>query len=313
MAHLAAVVPVLNEEENVAELARRICSAFEQISPDYTLMFVDDGSTDRTWENLQKLAAAEQRISALRLSRNFGQHQAITEGLRMVDAEWTVIMDGDLQDRPELIPTLYGKAAEGYDVVFVERRNRPESWLYLAAQRTFYAVLRTLTDGTYNERRGNFSIISRRVLHQYQRFEEVNPFFGGLVQWLGFRHASIEADHGRRYGGRTSYTLARRVRFARNIILSFSTRPLDITLGIGLVVTVLALAFGAFTLLRALFFGYVVQGWASLMVSIYFLGGVQMVMIGMVGLYVGRIATEVKFRPPAVVAEQIGGTDRHPS
>lgn len=303
MTHITAVVPVLNEALNVAELTSRLCASLAKVSEDFTVVIVDDGSTDDTWARLTALSKEEPRIGGVRLTRNFGQHRAITAGLRTADADWVVVLDGDLQDRPEVIPELYAKAQEGFPAVFVERTDRPEGRAYMAAQRLFYAVLRKLTGTAYDGTHGNFSIISRDVVERYNALPETDRFYGGLIDWLGFERASIKAKHGERFAGKPSYNLMKRLRFARNIILSFATRPLDFTLTVGLMVTMGALFFGFVVLVRALLFGYAIQGWASLMVSIYFLGGVQMVMIGMVGLYVGRISDEVKGRPSFVAGE----------
>jgi len=213
-----------------------------------------------------------------------------------------------LQDRPEVIPELYAKAVEGWDCVFVERQERPESSLYLVGQKIFYRTLRSLTEGNYDGSHGNFSIISRRVVDAYRDLGEGARFYGGLVDWLGFSRTSITAKHGERFAGTPSYNLMKRIRFAKSIILSFSTRPLDLMLAFGLFVTIVAFGFGLIILLRALFSDYAVQGWASLMVSLFFIGGVQISLVGMVGLYVGRIYEEVKGRPRHVVAESITPT-----
>lgn len=305
MTHLTTVVPVLNEAPNIEELASRLISAMSEVTEDFAIIIVDDGSTDATWSEIQRMSASDSRVGGLRFSRNFGQHTAITAGLGMADSDWVVVMDGDLQDRPEVIPDLYARAQEGFDCVFVERMDRPESRLYLAGQKVFYTILRSLTDGRYDGSHGNFSIISRDILENYNRFSEGGRFYGGLVDWLGYRRGTIAAKHGERFAGTPSYNLLKRFRFAKQIILSFSNRPLDLTLTIGVLVTISAFLMGIMIFFRALFFGYSSEGWASLMVSIYFLGGVQMIMIGMVGLYVGRISDEVKARPSYVTAEQL--------
>lgn len=305
MAYITAIAPVLNEADNIEELVTRIASALASISEDYAVLIVDDGSKDRTWTELRRMSRVNPRVGGLRFSRNFGQHAAITAGIGSADADWVVVMDGDLQDRPEVIPALYAKAQEGFDCVFVERQERPESKLYLLGQRIFYGVLRGLTRGNYDGRHGNFSIISREVAESYNQLGESSRFYGGLIDWLGYSRASIEAKHGERHAGETSYSFMKRLRFAKHIVLSFSTRPLDLTLALGLFFTVVAFGFGLIVMLRALFFGYAVEGWASLMVSIFFIGGIQMTLLGMVGLYVGRIYEEVKGRPPHIVAETL--------
>ncbi|NND17781.1 MAG: glycosyltransferase family 2 protein [Silicimonas sp.] len=308
MAHITAVAPVLNEEGNVKELVTRLAGALSEISPDYAILIVDDGSTDATWARLEDMAAADPRVGGVRFSRNFGQHAAITAGIEAAAADWVVVMDGDLQDRPEVIPDLYAKVNEGWDCVFVERQDRPESSLYLLGQRIFYSTLRGLTKGNYDGAHGNFSIISRRVADAYKTLGEGARFYGGLIDWLGFSRTSIQAKHGERFSGAPSYDFLKRLKFAKSIVLSFSTRPLDLMLAFGLGVTLVAFAFGLAILLRALFSDYAVQGWASLMVSIFFIGGVQISLVGMVGLYVGRIYEEVKGRPRHVIAETLTPT-----
>lgn len=303
MAHLTAVAPVLNEELNIHELVSRLAAAMSDITPDYAIIIVDDGSTDGTWQRLQDMAKEDSRVGGVRFSRNFGQHAAITAGIEATDSDWVVVLDGDLQDRPEVIPELYAKAREGYDCVFVERQDRPESKLYMLGQRLFYGTLRILTQGNYDSTHGNFSIISRRVVDAYRELGEGARFYGGLVDWLGFSRASIKAKHGERFAGTPSYNFLKRLKFAKQIVLSFSTRPLDLMLAFGLLVTVVAFIFGMVILLRALFSDYAVQGWASLMVSIFFIGGVQISLVGMVGLYVGRIYEEVKGRPRHIVTD----------
>lgn len=307
--HIVAVAPVFDEQENVSELVRRLGVAMSVVSEDYRIVLVDDGSSDATWSKIMASAQENARVLGLRLSRNFGQHVAIAAGLKAVDADWTVVLDGDLQDRPEVIPELYEKAQQGHDVVFVARESRPESALYKLVQGVFYKTLRTMTGTDYNPAHGNFSIISRTVLLELNKVTENDRFYGGLVEWLGFRRATLKAKHGERFAGVTSYSLLSRIKFAKNIILSFSIRPLYAAVIFGAVVTALSFVFGLVILFKALFFGYEVQGWPSMMVSIYFVGGVQMLMIGMNGLYVGRIAEEVKNRPLYVVADT---TDQAP-
>lgn len=309
MTHIAAVAPVFNEQENVAELVRRLGEALGKVSDHYRIILVDDGSSDTTWQKIAASAKIDSRVFGVRLSRNFGQHVAIAAGLKAVDADWAVVLDGDLQDRPEVIPELYEKAQQGHDVVFVARENRPESAAYKLAQKGFYKTLRVMTGTDYDPAHGNFSIISRNVLKQLNLITENDRFYGGLVEWLGFNRATLKAKHGERFGGTTSYSLFNRIKFAKNIILSFSVRPLYAAVISGAIVTALSFGFGLVILFKALFFGYVVEGWASMIVSIYFIGGVQMVMIGMNGLYVGRIAEEVKNRPLYVVASTTNDTE----
>lgn len=306
MAHIAAVAPVFNEEANVAELARRLGESLSKVSEDYQIVLVDDGSRDGTWAAIRAACEADPKLTGLRFSRNFGQHAAITAGIDAADGDWVVVLDGDLQDRPEVIPDLYAKAQEGFDVVFVQRDGRPESKLYMAAQKVFYWTLQSLTNTNYDSSQGNFSIIARKVADDYRRFAESGRFYGGLIEWLGYRRGTLLAQHGERFAGTPAYNLSRRLKFAKDIILSFSTRPLYLALGFGFVVTLFAFFFATTILIRAMFFGYATQGWASIMVTLYFLGGVQMLMTGLNGLYIGRISDEVKGRRLYVVGDRLG-------
>jgi len=306
MAHISAVVPVFFEELIIRELGDRLSKALGSITEDFEIVFVEDGSTDRTWNVIRELSAEDRRIRGVRFSRNFGQHYAITAGLDHCDGDWVVVMDGDLQDRPEVIPDLYAKAQEGYDIVFVARQNRPESLPYRVAQRVFYWTFQHLANTEYDPKHGNFSIISRRVLNQFRSLHESLRFYGGIVHWLGFRRTSIQAQHGDRFAGETRYTLRSRIRLANSMILAHSDRPLFVSIGVGLTMALVSLAFGVYVLVRALFFNFSVQGWASLMVAIFFTAGVILTVLGIIGVYIGKIFNELKQRPLYVVSETVG-------
>ncbi len=311
MTHISVIVPVFCEELLLHELTDRLRSTLSSITEDFEVILVDDGSSDGSWNVIHDISADDSRIKALRFSRNFGQHYAITAGLDACDGDWVVVMDGDLQDRPEVIPELYAKAQEGYDVVFVARQNRPESWLYQLAQRTFYAIFRFLAATEYNPEYGNFSIVSRAVVKHFRTLHENLRFYGGIVHWLGFHHTSIHAEHGVRYAGTSVYTLGNRIRLAAAIIVAHSDRPLRISIGLGLTMATLSFLYGGYIILRAIFGDLAVQGWASLIVSIYFVGGILMVVLGIIGIYIGKMYNEMKRRPLYVVAETVGFQDQN--
>jgi len=306
MAHISAVVPVFFEELIIRELGDRLSKALGSITEDFEIVFVEDGSTDRTWELIRELSAEDSRIRGVRFSRNFGQHYAITAGLDHCDGDWIVVMDGDLQDRPEVIPELYAKAQEGYDIVFVARQNRPESLPYRMAQRVFYWTFQHLANTEYDPEHGNFSIISRRVLNHFRNLHESLRFYGGIVHWLGFRRTSIQAQHGERFAGETRYTMRSRIRLANSMILAHSDRPLVVSIGLGLTMAIVSLAFAVYVVIRALVHGFAAQGWASLMVAIFFTAGVILTVLGIIGVYIGKIFNELKQRPLYVVSETVG-------
>jgi dolichol-phosphate mannosyltransferase len=307
MAHISAVVPVYHEELLMDELASRLCAALACVDEDFEVLFVDDGSVDGTWDAITRIARDEPRIRALRFSRNFGQHFAITAGLDACDGDWVVVMDGDLQDRPEVIPELYAKAQEGYDIVFVARQNRPEALPYRIVQRIFYWTFQVLAATDYDPEHGNFSIVSRRVIEQFRSMRETLRFYGGIVHWLGFRRTSIPAQHGDRAAGETQYTLRKRIQLAVSMILAHSERPLWLSIGLGLAMGLFSVVYGSYVLVRALFFDFAVEGWASLMVAVFFTGGAILTTLGIVGVYVGKLFNELKGRPLYVVADRVGG------
>ena len=297
------VVPLLNEEGVVEELITRVTKSVEKITQDYEIILVDDGSQDATWGKIDVASNLEIRIKGLRFSRNFGHHYAITAGLREALGEWVVVMDGDLQDRPEVIPELYLKAQEGYEVVFVSRENRPERLYYKLAQRFFYWTLRFLSGIDFDSTQANFSIINERVVKAFNRFPENARFYGSTIKWLGFKRTALPATHGNRFSGKTSYTFRKRLTLALDIIVAFSDRPLKFAIGLGAIIsatTVLAVVWITFAKLSR---DFAVSGWTSLIVAIFFFSGVIIFLLGILGIYVGRIFHEVKSRPLYVVKE----------
>lgn len=303
---LSIVAPVFREEGNVAEFCRRVSAAAATVTQNFEIILVEDGGGDRSWERIRDEAVRDPRIKGVRFARNFGQHYAITAGLAVARGDWTVVMDSDLQDRPEVIPELFAKASEGFEIVFVARQNRPEAWWYKFAQRLFYATFRYLAGTDYDPAHGNFSIISRRVLQHYLGLEENLRFYGGILAWLGFPRASIPATHGRRHSGASVYTLASRMRLAAAIIVAHSDRPLRLSIGFGFLMACSAFAFGIYIIIRALLGNIAVQGFASLITSIFFVGGLILMVQGIIGIYIGKIYNETKRRPLYIVAEQIG-------
>jgi glycosyltransferase involved in cell wall biosynthesis len=303
MTHLSVVVPVFNESSLIEELLKRVIDNVKLVTADFEIIIVDDGSQDKTWELIEAEAKKEMRIKGIKFSRNFGHHYAITAGLHNSNGEWVVVMDGDLQDRPEVIPELYKKAQEGFDVVFVSRQNRPEKFYYQIAQKFFYWILRTLSGINFDSTQANFSIISRKVVEAFKIFPENARFYGSTVKWLGFNRSFIYADHGVRHSGKPSYTLRKRIKLASDIILSFSERPLKFAIGFGIIISTFAIIGAFWIIYGAIQWGYSVIGWSSLMFSIFFLGGSILVVLGIIGIYLGRVFQESKKRPLYIISK----------
>ena len=303
MAHLSVVIPVYNESSLIGELVSRVKQNVKLITDDFEIILVDDGSQDATWELIELESKSEKRIKGIKFSRNFGHHYAITAGLHQAVGEWVVVMDGDLQDRPEVIPELYKKALEGFEVVFVSRQNRPEKIYYRFAQKLFYLILRIFSGTDFNSRQANFSILSLKVVEAFKSFPENARFYGSTIRWLGFNRAEIYADHGKRFSGKPSYTLKKRIKLASDIIISFSERPLKFAIGLGLVMSSIAFITTSWIIYKSVFYGYSVIGWASIVSVIIFSTGIILVVIGIVGVYVGEIFRQVKNRPLYIISE----------
>lgn len=305
MTELSIVIPVFNESELIKELVKRVKSNTESITTDYEILLVDDGSNDSTWSEILREANLEKRVRGLKFSRNFGHHYAITAGLHQSSGKWVVVMDGDLQDRPEVIPQLFKKATEGFDVVFVSRQNRPEKLYYRLAQKVFYWLLRNLSGIDFDSRQANFSIINRKVVEAFKSFPENARFYGSTIKWLGFKRTQIFADHGQRFSGRPSYTLRKRIKLATDIILAFSERPLKFAIGLGTLMSLLSFIFIFWILYRVIFLEYIISTLVSLVTVMFFSTGVILIVIGITGIYIGEIFRQVKNRPLYIIEDKI--------
>jgi glycosyltransferase involved in cell wall biosynthesis len=305
MKELTVVSPMYQECGLVNKFVEKVRHEVLKVTTDFEIILIDDGSSDDTWVEIKILAEKFKELRGIKLSRNYGQHYAITAGLNHSKSNWVIVMDSDLQDRPEVIPDLYNKAIEGFDVVFVSRVQRPESIFYRAAQRVFYFFLRTLSGIDFDHRQANFSIISNNVVEAFNSFPENARFYSSTIKWLGFKSASIEATHGTRLSGRPSYTFKKRVNLALDVILAFSNRPLKFAISLGL-------TFSLFSLLVLINFTFTINtidlknlGLNLLIFLTTLLGGMILVVLGIIGAYVGRIFNEVKKRPLYIISEKI--------
>lgn len=300
MAHISVVTPVYRAEGCLEELYRRLVAALSGITQDFEIVMVEDCGGDRSWEIIRELARRDARVKGIQFSRNFGQHYGITAGLDYCDGDWVVVMDCDLQDRPEDIPRLYAKAQEGYDVVLARRDRRQDPVVKRFASTLFYRLLGYLAEIEYDNP-GNFRILSRRVVENFRRMREQLRFFGALVNWMGFPTAEIEVRQAERHEGRSTYTLAKLWRLASDTIIAYSDKPLRLSIRLGFSIAFLAFLGGLYILAHAVLYGSAVSGWASLIVSVYFLGGIIIAILGMLGIYLGKTYDETKKRPLYIV------------
>ena len=302
MPHISVVTPVYRAEGCLDELYQRLVAALGAITPDFEIIMVEDCGGDRSWEMIQALARRDARVKGMQFSRNFGQHYGITAGLDHCDGDWVVVMDCDLQDRPEEIPRLYAKALEGYDVVLARRGKRSHGVSKRLASWAFYRLFSYLADTEYDGDAGNFRIISRKVVESSRRMREQLRFFGGLIHWLGFPSTSIDVQHDPRYGGRSTYTYRKLRTLAVDTIIAYSDKPLRLAIRFGFLMSFLAFAGGIYILVTAALYGTPVVGWASLFVSLYFLAGIIISILGVMGIYLGKTFAETKKRPLYVVS-----------
>jgi glycosyltransferase involved in cell wall biosynthesis len=300
------VVPVHDEEETLRELHHRLTSVLAELDGSAEIIFVDDGSRDRTFDVIVELQQTDDRVKVARFSRNFGHQVAISAGLDLAAGDAVVVMDADLQHPPETIQEFAARWREGYEVVYgVMAERSSEGWLKQATAKWFYRLLGRMSDIDVPEAAGDFRLVDRKVLDAFKTMREQNRYIRGMFSWLGFRQIGVPYVCPPRFAGTSKYTFRKMVRFARDGILSFSNAPLRLMLKVGVVVSALAVASGIAAIIAKLT-GHGVPGYASIVVSVSFLGGVQLLVLGVMGEYIARIHDEVRGRPLYVLAEVRG-------
>ena len=303
---VSVVAPVLNERECLPEFHRRIVKVLEGVRRSFEIILVDDGSRDDSWARIVALSAADTRVKGVRFTRNFGQHHALSAGLERARGEWVVLMDCDLQDRPEALPSLLEKAVAGCDVVLARRANRTDGRFKRATSRVFYALLNRLAEIHIDPSTANFGVYHRRVVAALTSFPEHHRFIPGLLSWSGYPTSYVDVEHWTRHAGHTAYDFKRMFRLATGVVLAHSDKPLRLSIHLGFLMAALSLGGVAWLVLRKLLWALPVPGWTSVMVSLFFIGGLLIANMGMVGVYIGRIFDEVKARPMYVARETVG-------
>lgn len=306
MPHLSIVSPVYKAEKIIPVLVERIEKAVSAITEDYEIILVEDGGPDNSWFVIEQLAQTNHRLKGIRFSKNFGQHYAITAGLTFATGDWVVVMDCDLQDPPEEIVKLYQKAQEGYDVVFGRRMARKDNLFRRLVSKAFYSFYNFFTDSKFDNTVANFSISHKSVVQEFIKLKEHDRSFPLIIQWLGFKIGKAPVEHASRFEGKTSYSIRRLIHFASSSIISQSNKPLKLSIGMGLFFAAFSFVFAAVLVYKKVFLGIPVTGWASLMTSLFFLGGLILANIGITGLYISRIFNETKGRPLYIIKSKIG-------
>lgn len=304
---ISIVLPVFNEEQTLSALYERLTTVMRQLGTPYELIFINDGSRDGSLEFLRALSKEDQNLKVISLSRNFGHQMAITCGLDHARGDAVVIMDADLQDPPELIPKLLEKWQEGYDVVYAVREHREgESLLKRATAMLFYRLIRRLADVEIPTDTGDFRLLSQRAVEALKASKERVRFMRGLVSWIGYRQTGVRFTRQGRFAGNTKYSIRKMLKFAIDGIIAFSFVPLQIATYFGFLISGISFIYTLYALALKLFTDRPLLGWTSVIVAILFIGGVQLITVGLIGEYIGRVYEEVKQRPLYLVDETLG-------
>ena len=302
---LSIVSPVYRAENMVHMLVERVVKSVTTITEDFEIILVNDASPDVSWSVIEHECAQDKRVKGINLSRNFGQHYAITAGLHYAKGEWVVVMDCDLQDRPEEIPALYQKAQEGYDIVYARRVDRQDKWIKRMPSLLFNLVLEWMSGLNKDKDVANFGIYHNKVIGEYNKIPEYSRSFGSLILYLGFRTAVIDVQHAARAEGKSSYTWSRMFKLAFDVIISNSNKPLRMAVGLGFSMSALSFLLALYNVVARMIGMISFPGYTTTVFSIWFVGGLLLLVLGIIGLYIGKIFDQVKGRPNFIVQEKI--------
>ena len=302
---ISIVSPDYRAEKILPILVSEINLVMERIGEDYEIILVDDRSPDNSWEVMNVLSSQNPKIKSIRLSRNFGQHSAIFAGLTRAKGDWVVVMDCDMQDQPKEIAKLYKKALEGYDIVLGQRENRKDKFLKKLTSRLFYKVFNYLSGANFDNNVANFGIYHQKTIKSILDMKDYVKFFSLFINWIGFKSISIPIEHGEREEGKSTYSVGRLFKQAFNVIISFSDKPLRLFINFGLSISVLSFIVGIYYLYLALTGKIAQPGFSSLILSIWFLSGIIISGIGIVGVYLGKTFDQAKGRPTFIIDEEV--------
>lgn len=310
---ISVVIPVYNEQETLAALVERLKGVLESMGDSWEVVFVNDGSVDGSGALLESFHREDPRLKALTLSRNFGHQVAVTCGLDHAIGDAVVVMDGDLQDPPEVVPDLVRTWREGYDVVYAVRKQRKENVVKVTAYKAFYWLLKKVSYLDIPLDSGDFSLMDRRVVSLLSRMPERNRFVRGLRTWVGLNQIGYEYEREARFAGESKYSLGKLFRLAFDGLISYSFVPLRVVSNLGMLVSLTALAYMIYLVVAQWVGETTIQGWTSTVVIVLFLGGIQLLALGIIGEYIGRIFDEVKQRPQYVVSDALGVEAKPPA
>jgi len=302
---ISVVSPVYMAGQIIDSLVRRLTSTLDAMQCQYEIILVNDCSPDLSWQRIRECCARDSRIKGISLSRNFGQHQAIAAGLSIAKGDYVVVMDCDLQDSPEEIPNLLKKATEGYDIVLASRQNRQDSIFKRLSSRLYHWLLNHISDLDTDHTVANFGIYSQQVIEQYNMMPEQTKLFGAQIKYLGYSRATIAVEHQPRAEGKSSYSIPRLIRLAASAIIANSNKPLHWAVKMGLMMSAVSFALALYNIVAKISGIITVPGYTTTVFSIWFVGGLILMMLGVIGLYIGKIFDQVKGRQPYIIKERL--------
>ena len=302
---ISIVSPIYKAENFVEKLVFEIEKTLNKLELSYEIILVDDRSKDNSWLKMQEISKVNNKVKSVRLSKNFGQHPAIIAGLSLAKGNWIVVMDCDLQDQPKEIEKLYKKAIEGYDLVLGKRTNRKDGFVKKLSSYAFHKLYSYLTETKFDSTIANFGIYNKKVINEVLKMNDYIKSFPLFTNWVGFNSVAIEIEHAKRESGSSSYSFKKLVSLAFNTIISFSNKPLKLFVKFGMILSFFSIVFGVVTIVKFYNGTIKVLGYTSLMVSIWFLSGVIITVIGITGIYIGKIFDQTKNRPDFIIDEII--------
>lgn len=301
--HISVVIPFYGCKACLVELHSRLTKSLSQITNNFEIILVNDASPENCWNDIKSLCQKDNRVVGLNFSRNFGQHYAIRAGLDYASGEWIVVMDCDLQDQPEEIIKLYEKTKDGYYIILGRRYNRQDTFFKEFGSIMFYKILSWLTDKHQNHKVANFGIYHRKVIDAVKSMRENLRYFPVLVRWTGFKTCEVDIEHAKRKIGNTQYSFGKLFKLVFDIVIAFSDKPLRLTVRLGLAISALSLIYAVVILVRVFVGDVTVEGWSSLIVSVWFLSGLIIFILGIIGIYLGKTFDEAKKRPIYIISD----------
>ncbi len=302
---ISVVSPEYKGASIIPELVQRLKESLSTITEDFEIILVNDASPDDTWDEIGRVCGEDSRVKGINLSRNFGQHYAISAGLLYARGEWVVVMDCDLQDRPEEIPNLYAKALEGYDIVYAQRTERKDGFFKRMSSVVFHSCYDWLSGQKTDKTIANFGIYHSRVIAEYNKMPEVARSFGTLIKYLGFHYTAIPVVHTERPQGKSSYSLLKLFKLSSDVIISNSNKPLQLAIGLGFTMSIISFLLALYNLIAYAIGIIQVAGFTTTVFSIWFVGGLLLLVMGILGLYIGKIFDQVKGRQLFIIKDKI--------